>query len=119
MSTESGFFWFTLFDQFGASTSVCLVVSIEAFLLMHVFGYANVKQITIEMLGERSRSILSVLGPHSRLWECCWKFFIPAVGLMHVLFTMMQRNPTVEHHSLRYNFPPWALVCFDILKQLC
>ncbi|EYC32166.1 hypothetical protein Y032_0003g1437 [Ancylostoma ceylanicum] len=116
MTTESGFFWFTLFDQFGASTSVCLVVSIEAFMLMHVFGYSNIRQITIEMFGERPKSILSMFGPHSRLWECCWKFFIPAVGLVHVLFTMMQSEPIVKHHSRLYKFPHWALVCFNAPK---
>ncbi|CAJ0592804.1 unnamed protein product [Cylicocyclus nassatus] len=118
MTTESGFYWFTLLDEFSGSTSLCLIVSMEAFMLMHIFGHVHVYEIINEIFGERSGSILSMLGPHSRLWEICWKFFIPAMGLMHVLFTVIRKDPKVEDYMRREDFPLWALAVGRCLRLL-
>ncbi|VDM72977.1 unnamed protein product [Strongylus vulgaris] len=82
-------------------------------MLMHIYGYKHVQKIAIDIFGMRSNGILSTLGPHSRLWEICWKFFVPAVGLMHVLFTTIRQDPKVEDYSRRDEFPSWALVCSE------
>ncbi|WKX99643.1 hypothetical protein Q1695_014488 [Nippostrongylus brasiliensis] len=109
MTTESGFFWFTIFDEFCASTSACVVITLEVLLLMYSYGYSQVRQDVIEMLGEPSGGLLSLIGPSSRLWQICWMFISPAFGICIMIFTVMRDELTVMHRYEVYRFPTWAI----------
>ncbi|KAK6026773.1 hypothetical protein OSTOST_07243 [Ostertagia ostertagi] len=118
MTTESGIFWFTVFDLFCGSTSACVVITAELVIFMYIYGYSNFQQDIYEMFGEPGGGLLSRLfGPTAPLWGFCWKFITPAIGLVIMVFTMMRNELTVEHRSEVYKFPQWAVAVMPTLLR--
>ncbi|XGW19556.1 hypothetical protein V3C99_003418 [Haemonchus contortus] len=110
MTTESGFFWFTVFDSYCASTSACVVIVAEVLVFIYVYGFSNIRQDAREMFGEpRDDPLSRLFEPAAPLWAFCWKFVTPAMGLIIMVFTVMRDELTVEHRSKTYTFPGWAL----------
>ncbi|VDM60131.1 unnamed protein product [Angiostrongylus costaricensis] len=80
-TTESGFFWFTIFDSFSGSTGACVVIVGELLIIMYFYGYQNFRDDLIEMLNLPVGTDSSFFGPLSPLWKYAWKITAPISGL--------------------------------------
>ncbi|KJH42409.1 hypothetical protein DICVIV_11594, partial [Dictyocaulus viviparus] len=94
---------------FCGSTGACVVIVSELCLIIYGYGYENVYDDVVEMLGEPGDGILSYFGPLSPLWKFCWKYTAPIMASVIMVFTLIRGELILEIASGHYRFPDWAV----------
>uniref|UniRef100_A0A182XLE7 Transporter n=1 Tax=Anopheles quadriannulatus TaxID=34691 RepID=A0A182XLE7_ANOQN len=96
--TNSGMYWFQLFDKYAANWSVLLIAIAECILVGWVYGCERFISNIEEMLGKRSKWF-------HRFWVTVWKYITPAMLLFILCFNWLQYKPVAYG---RYIYPNWA-----------
>ncbi|KAE9414004.1 hypothetical protein Angca_004538, partial [Angiostrongylus cantonensis] len=79
LNFQSGFYWFTIYDEFCGTAAACLIITLELILFNYVYGYRNVYDDLSEMLGEAREDWVKIFGPHSIVWMISWRFVTPII----------------------------------------
>uniref|UniRef100_A0A0K0D117 Aa_trans domain-containing protein n=1 Tax=Angiostrongylus cantonensis TaxID=6313 RepID=A0A0K0D117_ANGCA len=111
-ATESGFYWFTIYDEFCGTAAACLIITLELILFNYVYGYRNVYDDLSEMLGEAREDWVKIFGPHSIVWMISWRFVTPIITAAVFVLTFIRGPLVVEMVTEVYVFPGWATVIF-------
>ncbi|KJH53401.1 Sodium:neurotransmitter symporter family protein [Dictyocaulus viviparus] len=108
-ATESGFYWFTIYDMFCGTAAASFNITLELILFIYVYGYRNICDDLVEMLGEPQRGWRSLFGPHSLLWMISWRFLTPIITAAVFMMTFYRERLTLETSTGAHEFPAWAL----------
>ncbi|CAI5446401.1 unnamed protein product [Caenorhabditis angaria] len=79
-SSDAGFYWFELFDEFGAGFASVLSVTIEIIVLMYIYGHRHMKTDIVEIWGEARTKFGKYFGANSPYWRFNWMFMSPIIG---------------------------------------
>lgn len=107
-STRAGLYWFEMFDEYAAGfSSVCAVVA-ELLVMMYVYGFRNVRDDIMEMLGEPKNKCTKAVGPHSWYFTVNWMIIAPVIAAVLVVLSFLRDYP---HNNDSAKYP----ILFDIL----
>uniref|UniRef100_A0A182QHH5 Transporter n=1 Tax=Anopheles farauti TaxID=69004 RepID=A0A182QHH5_9DIPT len=96
--TNSGMYWFQLFDKYAANWSVLLIAIAECVLVGWIYGAERFICNIEEMMGKRSKWF-------HRFWMAIWKYVTPALLVFILCFNWLQYKPVSYG---RYVYPNWA-----------
>ncbi|XP_053670663.1 sodium- and chloride-dependent glycine transporter 2-like [Anopheles nili] len=96
--TNSGMYWFQLFDKYAANWSVLLIAITECVLIGWIYGAKRFIFNIEEMFGKRSKCF-------HLFWQTIWKYITPAMLLFILCFNWLQYKPVSYG---RYMYPNWA-----------
>lgn len=109
---QSGQFWLTLLDAYGASgISLLFVVFFEIIALSWVFGTKNIYRALEDMMKYKP----------SHFWHYCWKYTAPIVCVVIFAITVYDYTP-IMYPDGQTPYPTWAMVIgfiFSTVSMLC
>uniref|UniRef100_A0A1I7UCD2 Transporter n=1 Tax=Caenorhabditis tropicalis TaxID=1561998 RepID=A0A1I7UCD2_9PELO len=104
----AGLYWFEMFDEYaGGFSSVCAVVA-ELVVVMYVYGFKNVREDIIDMIGEPRNFFTKILGPSSWFWTVNWMIISPLLATFLMVLSLIREYPYMGKPDV---YP----ILFDIL----
>jgi solute carrier family 6 amino acid transporter-like protein 5/7/9/14 len=111
MITNSGFYVFTVWDQYTGGFPLLIIGLFELITLVYIYGYNNFADDIRMMLGNKPNIIFRIL----------WSAITPLVIVLAIVFTGLNyKAPFIQFSPLElYVFPSWAEAIGWIIVTFC
>ncbi|CAB03142.2 Transporter [Caenorhabditis elegans] len=82
MTTDAGFYWFDMFDEYSTGISATFGTAIMCMTVFWCYGTNHFREDIAVMWGEPESWLATCLGPAAYFWTLIWKFVTPVCSLL-------------------------------------
>ncbi|KAI3382518.1 hypothetical protein SNEBB_010954 [Seison nebaliae] len=105
-TTQSGIFWVELFNTYAAGWAVLLVSVCECYCIMWVYGWNNLRNDLLLMLGDGYDTKLL------DIWYYIWKYISPIINICVIVFVLSE-TPLLQVSGIA--FPAWSYAVGNLM----
>ncbi|EGT36727.1 hypothetical protein CAEBREN_31480 [Caenorhabditis brenneri] len=109
MTTDAGYYWFDLYDEYSAGVSATLGTAFMCIVVAWFYGLDNFREDMNEMWGAPQNWWTRWLGPSSYIWSIVFRFVTPFCAIFAMAVVIYERK--YPHKNRADMFPP----IFDVL----
>ncbi|CAB04975.2 Transporter [Caenorhabditis elegans] len=104
MTSDAGFYWFDLYDEYSAGVSATIGTAIMCLTVCWCYGLDNFRADIREMWEEPESRLDKYLGPGAYVWTIVWRFVTPICCLVIMFAWIWDKKYPFKGDSKKY--PP-------------